>query len=54
MMLKKVFTEIPMSAVVKTKAFQRRDKEWSFESWDATEWEECYEEAKEELSKEKA
>lgn len=24
-----------------TEAFKRRDKEWPFESWDYTEWEEC-------------
>lgn len=37
------------AALCKTEAFKRRDKEWPFESWDYTEWEECIEEAEKEL-----
>lgn len=44
-------TKHSFSEICKTEAFRGRDKEWSFESWDYTEWEECMEEVKNELRK---
>jgi hypothetical protein len=48
-MIKKGEWPINFPDLSKTEAFKRRDKAWSFESWDYTEWEECVEEAKKEL-----
>ena len=35
--------------LMKTMAFQRRNAEWPALNWDYTEWDECLEEAKQEL-----
>lgn len=34
-----------------TEAFQRRNKEWPWNFWDYTEWEECMQEAEGELKR---
>lgn len=39
--------------LAKTEAYKRRNKEWSSLFWDYTEWEECIEEAKEEVRNKK-
>ena len=40
----------PSAELTKTNAYIRRNSEWSSDQWDYTEWEECIEEARNELN----